>query len=74
MLKAESEKAVLGGTLRLTVYLPDYSDMAIQVKDYIDIQELINQILIQHKAMGRYPPLHYDMPQMYEIRMHEGTQ
>ncbi len=60
------------GTVALTIYLPDYSEMSINVKAEITILELINQVLLKHKALGLKPPMEYNALYKYEMRHHEG--
>lgn len=72
LLREEYEKSLLGATLQLTVFLPDRSSIEMTVKDSIDVQGLLLQILAYHKEQELRPPLRYDQPKLYELRMHEG--
>jgi len=61
-----------GGTIPLTIYLPDYSSLTVQVHEANNFDEVIRKILNVHRELGQEPPLHYHAPQFYELRMHEG--
>ena len=70
LLKEESNSR--GSTMKLTVYLPNYNPMEIRVNDAANIQKVIEHILSCHKEQGLRPPLKYDNPKLYELRMHDG--
>eukprot|EP01036_Dinobryon_divergens_P029725 gene29724-38864_t len=72
LLKQENDKLSHGDTLKLTVYLPTLESMEIAVSDTICIQEVIVHILSSHKQSGLRPPLKYDRPNTYELRIHDG--
>ena len=74
LLKQENDKLSHGDTLKLTVYLPTLESMEIAVSDTICIQEVIVHILSCHKQSGLRPPLKYDRPNTYELRIHDGGQ
>lgn len=71
-LKGESERKAEAANLNLTVYLPNLSSMLIKAKKSNNFQELLNQILKTHKEQNLKPPLRYDKPKMYELRIHDG--
>ena len=72
LLKEENDKSSRGSTLKLTVYLPNCSSMDITVNDTISVQDVIVYILSCHKELGQRPPLKYDHPNSYELRIHDG--
>jgi hypothetical protein len=59
--------------LPLTIYLPDTSSIMVNVKETSNFQEVVLQILKAHEKQGVQPPLDYNDPGMYELRIHEGT-
>jgi hypothetical protein len=73
----KERKATDAGTgkncVPLTIYLPDCSPMSVSVKKTGNFKEVILQILIAHEKQGIQPPLIYDDPDMYELRIHEGA-
>lgn len=54
------------------MYLPDYTSLKVYVKEKCTFGELIKQVLAEHKQQGLQPPLDYDEPENYEVRIHEG--
>lgn len=57
----------------LTIYLPDCSAITVNVKETSNFKEVIQQTLKSHEKQGVQPPLFYDDPGMYELRIHEGS-
>jgi putative component of toxin-antitoxin plasmid stabilization module len=45
----------------------------VNVKETSNFQEVVLQILKAHEKQGVQPPLDYNDPGMYELRIHEGT-
>ena len=62
-----------GGGVPLTIYLPDCNSITVKVKETYNFSEVILAILRAHEKQGIEPPLVYDDPGMYELRIHEGT-
>jgi hypothetical protein len=62
------------GKLRLTIYLPDFSDIQVYAAVDCTVGELIKVILKQHEQEDGDPPLEYHNPTRYEMRMHEGNE
>lgn len=60
------------GNIPLTIYLPNCESMIVMVYDHNTFNDLILRILMKHKKLSLQPPLVYDNPQLYELRMHEG--
>ena len=60
------------GKIKLTIYLPDYSEMEVYASPDTSISDLIRIILKQHEDEDIHPPLDYRNPHYYELRMHEG--
>jgi hypothetical protein len=60
------------GKLRLSIYLPDFSDMRVYAITDCTVGELIRIILRQHESEEILPSLEYNNPFLYELRMHEG--
>lgn len=58
--------------MRLTIYLPDFSDMLVYAAMDCTVNELIRIILKQHEQEDLDPPLDYRNPSIFELRMHEG--
>jgi hypothetical protein len=59
-------------TVPLSIYLPSGSCMTVYVSETSNFNEIIQQILKTHREDGIVPPLHYNYPQYYDLRMHEG--
>lgn len=71
----EAKQAQAGnekGKIPLIIYLPDCSPLKIVAKDTCDFKDVINIVLATHKEQGIQPPLDYNRPQNYELRIHEG--
>lgn len=60
------------GGVPLTIYLPDYNSIMVNVKETSNFKEVIQQVLVSHEKQGVEPPLDYRDPGMYELRIHEG--
>ena len=60
------------GKVKLTIYLPDYTSMKVYINDTSTFGDLITLVLYLHKDSAKKPPLMYDNPEFYELRMHEG--
>lgn len=58
--------------LRLTIYLPDYSALKVNVSDASTIEETIKKVLTIHEERNLLPPLEYGKASVYELCMHEG--
>lgn len=62
----------MAGKVKLTVYLPDYSNLNVFASEKMTISDLRNLILEEHLEQGLMPPLNYNNPNMYELRMTDG--
>lgn len=60
------------GDLALTIYLPDCNSLIVNVKESCNFKDVIQRVLITHEKQGILPPLIYNDPGMYELRIHEG--
>ena len=58
--------------IELTIYLPDFSGITVKVNESDNFDKVIKKILKTHKDERRRPPLHYHVPDFYELRLHEG--
>lgn len=76
LIKQFEEKQIQEGSekgkIPLTIYLPDCNPLKISAKDTSDFREVINIVLATHKERGVKPPLDYNNPKLYELRIHEG--
>ncbi|KAF1332338.1 Stress-activated map kinase interacting 1, partial [Globisporangium splendens] len=61
-----------GAVLHLTIYLPTRTEMKIDLYDVSTVDESIQEILRSHQAGNRQPPLYYDHPECYELRLHDA--
>jgi len=59
-------------TMRLTIYLPDYSMIKVDLEEACTFGKAIVRVLAVHKEKGLQPALAYSNPQIYELCMHEG--
>ncbi|TYZ61005.1 hypothetical protein PybrP1_005360 [[Pythium] brassicae (nom. inval.)] len=58
--------------LHLTIYLPTRTEMMIDLYDVSTVDESIQEILRNHQANNRQPPLYYGHPECYELRLHDA--
>lgn len=58
--------------LRLTIYLPDYSALKVNVSNTSTIEDTIKKTLRIHQERNLSPALQYDKTSVYELCMHEG--
>lgn len=58
--------------LRLTIYLPDYSALKVNVSNTSTIEDTIKKVLSIHEERNLSPPLEYGKTGVYELCMHEG--
>lgn len=70
-LDEDDSQKELGG-LALTIYLPDCNSLVVYVKESSNFRDVIQRILVTHEKQGLLPPLIYDDPGNYELRIHEG--
>lgn len=68
----EEAAAAQEGGVALTIYLPDCNSLAVNVKETSNFRDVIMKILLTHEKLGLEPPLVYNDPGMYELRIHEG--
>ena len=61
------------GGLALTIYLPDCNSLTVHVKESCNFRDVILRTLLTHEKQGIQPPLLYNDPGAYELRIHEGT-
>lgn len=69
----EVEKEAQESGVALTIYLPDYNSLTVHVKETSNFRDVILNILTAHEKQGLTPPLVYNDPGLYELRIHEGT-
>jgi len=60
------------GGLALTIYLPDCNSLTVHVKESCNFRDVILRTLLTHEKQGIQPPLLYNDPGAYELRIHEG--
>lgn len=60
------------GGLALTIYLPDCNSLTVHVKETSNFRDVIQRTLVTHEKQGILPPLVYNDPGAYELRIHEG--
>jgi len=61
------------GGLALTIYLPDCNSLTVHVKETSNFRDVIQRTLVTHEKQGILPPLVYNDPGAYELRIHEGA-
>jgi len=59
-------------TMRLAIYLPDYTMLKVDLEEECTFGKAIIRVLALHKEKGLQPALAYHKPQTYELCMHEG--
>lgn len=68
----EDAAAAQESGVALTIYLPDYNSLSVNVKETSNFRDVILKILQAHEKLGLEPPLLYNDPGNYELRIHEG--
>jgi hypothetical protein len=70
--KSRRKDKNIAGKVKLTVYLPDYSSFKVYATEKMTISDLRNLILQEHADQRLTPPLNYNSPSGYELRMTDG--
>jgi len=60
------------GSIKLTIYLPDFSPMLVFVNPASTYEQVISKAIATHKQKGIQPPLRFDDPSHYELYLNEG--
>eukprot|EP00596_Hydrurales_sp_CCMP1899_P002070 CAMPEP_0119049714 /NCGR_PEP_ID=MMETSP1177-20130426/65985_1 /TAXON_ID=2985 /ORGANISM="Ochromonas sp, Strain CCMP1899" /LENGTH=485 /DNA_ID=CAMNT_0007027257 /DNA_START=378 /DNA_END=1835 /DNA_ORIENTATION=+ len=58
--------------VQLTIYLPNYESMNIEIADLSNFKDILKAIFDAHKGEKLEPVLYYHAPEFYVMRMHEG--
>ncbi|OQR99815.1 hypothetical protein ACHHYP_04329 [Achlya hypogyna] len=68
---AGTKAAIDSPVLYLKIYLPNRTEMNLELYEISTVEESIQAILVTHRKEGRQPALYYGHPECYDLRLHD---